>query len=179
MILDHDVSVEDFESEALPHLNDLFRTATRVMGNRVEAEDMVQEVYLQAWKSFGRFELGTNCRAWLFKIMFNKIHHYYRSRYNSKVVLDAEEFLKEVVAYEPPVPEHIHDEEILLALEKMPPDYREVILLADVQEFRYKEIAGILTIPIGTVMSRLSRARKLLRIELADIARTYGIKDSK
>jgi RNA polymerase sigma-70 factor (ECF subfamily) len=165
--------------EALPHLNDLFRAASRLVGNRTEAEDLVQEVYLQAWKSFHRFELGTNCRAWLFKILFNKIHHHYRARYTRRIVKDADEFLEETVAYEPPVPEHISDEEILMALDKVPASYREVIILADVQEFSYKETAEILGVPIGTVMSRLSRARKLLRIELADVAQSYGIGSRK
>lgn len=165
--------------EAIPHLDDLFRTARRVTGNSTAAEDLVQDVYLQAWKSFDRFQLGTNCRAWLFKILFNKLHHYHRARYNSKIVRDAEEFLQEIARYEPPVPEHINDEDILIALDKLPPSYREVILLADVQEFAYKEIAEILGIPIGTVMSRLNRGRKLLRIELADLAQAYGIRNTK
>ncbi|HVZ40427.1 MAG TPA: sigma-70 family RNA polymerase sigma factor [Candidatus Kapabacteria bacterium] len=178
-VASHSISVEDFETEALPYLNDIFRTASRITGDRSSAQDLVQDVYLQAWKSFDRFQLGTNCRAWLFKILFNKLHHYHRARYNSKLVKDAEEFLREVAAYEPPVPEQIRDEEVLMALDKIPADYREVILLADVQEFAYKEIAEILGIPIGTVMSRISRGRKLLRIELADIARGYGIRNMK
>jgi len=165
--------------EALPHLDDIFRAASRLIGNRTEAEDLVQDVYLQAWRSFHRFELGTNCRAWLFKILFNKLHHYHRARYRSKFVKDAEEFLEEIATYEPPVPDHIGDGDILRALDKLPPSYREAILLADVQEFAYREIAEILNIPIGTVMSRLSRGRKLLRIELADLAGTYGIRGSK
>jgi len=179
IILSHNIKPEEFEMEALPHLDSLFRAAARMVGDRTDAEDLVQEVYLQAWKSFHRYETGTNCRAWLFKILFNKIQHYYRTRYSSKVVNDANEFLEEIAAYEPPVPEHIGDEEILMALEKLPGSYREVILLADVQEFSYREIAEILGIPIGTVMSRLSRGRKLLRIELADIARVYGINGAR
>lgn len=172
-------SLDVFQTEALPHLDDLFRTARRVTGNPTDAHDLVQEAYLQAWKSFHRFEPGTNCRAWLYRILFNKIHHYHRSRYNSKLVKDAEEFLAEIIAYEPSVPEHLRDEEVLTALDRIPPDYRAVILLADVQEFAYKEIAAILEIPIGTVMSRLSRGRKLLRIELADVARSFGIRNMK
>ncbi len=173
------IRVEDFEVAALPHLDDLFRTARRITGDRTAAEDLVQDVYLQAWKSFDRFQLGTNCRAWLFKILTNKLHHYHRARYKSKMVADADEFLAEIATYEPPVPEHVRDEEILMALDKIPADYREVILLADVQEFAYKEIAEIVGIPIGTVMSRLSRGRKLLRIELADLAQAFGIRNMK
>jgi len=78
------VRVEDFESVALPHFDDLDRTAARVLGDRNEAEDLVQEAYLQAWKSFHRFETGTNCLAWLFKILFHVIHHHRRNWFNIK-----------------------------------------------------------------------------------------------
>jgi RNA polymerase sigma-70 factor (ECF subfamily) len=150
-----------------------------MVGNQSEAEDIVQEVYLQAWKSFDRFEKGTNCRAWLYAILFNKMRHHYRARYTSRFVDNAEDFLDEIAVYEPPVPDNIRDEEILESLTRIPSNYREVILLADVQEFAYKEIAEILDIPIGTVMSRINRGRKLLRIELADVARDFGIRDMK
>jgi RNA polymerase sigma-70 factor, ECF subfamily len=170
------INAEDFESVALPHLDDLFRTALRVMGNRSEAEDLVQEAYLQAWKSFHRFEPGTNCRAWLFKILFHVIHHHRRKWYRFKWVSDSEEVLDDLVAYEPPVSERLSDEEVLLAFQKIPQQYREIILLADVHDFSYREIAETLSIPQGTVMSRLNRGRKLLRAELADFAESYGIK---
>jgi RNA polymerase sigma-70 factor (ECF subfamily) len=171
--------VEDFEQAAMPHLNDLFRTAMRVIGNRSEAEDLVQEAYLQAWKSFHRFEPGTNCRAWLFKILFHVIHHHRRKWYNSKLAREGEEILEQTIAYEPPVPQHLSDEEVLTAFEKIPHQYREVVLLADVQELSYKEVADALGIPMGTVMSRLSRGRKLLREELSEFAEDYGIKSVK
>ena len=86
MIFGRSAPMEEFESAALPHMNDLYRTAARVIGNRSEAEDLVQETYLQAWKSFHRFEPGTNCRAWLFKILFHLIQHQRRKWYKSKVV---------------------------------------------------------------------------------------------
>jgi RNA polymerase sigma-70 factor (ECF subfamily) len=158
--------MEAFEAEALPHFDDLYRTAVRVIGDRAEAEDLVQEAYLQAWKSFHRFELGTNCRAWLFKILFHVIHHHRRKWFNFKWVEDGEEHLKESLAYEPPIPEQITDEDLLAALNQVPEAFREVILLVDVQEFSYKEISEILKIPIGTVMSRLSRGRQALRTHL-------------
>ena len=159
------VSVDEFESAALPHRENLYKSAMRATGNQAASEDLVQEVYLQAWKSFDHFEIGTNCHAWLFKILSNKIKHYYRKNFRFKVVNDSEKVLADL-AYEPPAPQRLSNEAILASLEKLPSIYREVILLADVEEFSYKEICFILKVPIGTVMSRLSRGRKLLRIEL-------------
>lgn len=159
------VTVEDFELAALPHRNNLFKAAVRVTGNQAESEDLVQEVYLQAWKSFDRFELGTNCHAWLFKILSNKIKHHYRRNFKFKLVNDSEKMLAGL-AYEPPAPRNLCNEAILASLETLPSVYHEAILLADVEEFSYKEISLILKVPIGTVMSRLSRGRKLLRLEL-------------
>jgi len=164
-----------FEMEAMPHLNDIYRTATRILGERARAEDVVQEVYLQAWKSFDRFESGTNCRAWLFKILFHCVNHHRRKWFRFPLLKENEEFLEANLAYSPPAPDHLTDEEILAALDKLPADFRSVVLLVDVEEFAYKEAADILQIPIGTVMSRLSRGRRLLREQLAEVARSYGI----
>jgi RNA polymerase sigma-70 factor (ECF subfamily) len=166
----------EFEAAALPHLNDLFRTASRLLGDRAKAEDVVQEVYLQAWRSFDRFEVGTNCRAWLFKILFHSIHHFRRKWFNLKIVKESDEFLEQSVASAPPVPDRLTDEEILSALDRIPQDFKAVVMLADVEEFSYKEIAEILKIPVGTVMSRLSRGRGLLRGYLAGVAQSYGIR---
>lgn len=130
---------------------------------------------MQAWKSFDRFKLGTNCRAWLFRILFNKAHRH-RKWLFWRNTHDSDELLLEALRYEPSVSEQLSDEEVLRALERLPHCYREVVLLADVEEFSYKEIAGILDAPIGTVMSRLSRGRRLLRVELAGMAESYGIK---
>jgi RNA polymerase sigma-70 factor (ECF subfamily) len=166
-----------FEAEALPHLDVLYRTAVRLTADRTEAEDLVQDVYAQAWLSFAAYEPGTNCRAWLFKILMNKLEHQRRRRYALlKRTADADqEMLAERVAYVPPVGQELKDEEVLAALDRVPPRYREVVLLADVEEFSYREIAGILGVPVGTVMSRLSRGRKLLREMLAGVAAGYGI----
>jgi len=168
--------VEDFEAAAMPHLADLYRSASLLIGDRSQAEDLVQEVYLEAWKSFHRFELGTNCRAWLFKILFHRLHHL-RRRWikDSKLQAFASPSGEDQWAAEPPVPQEIRDEDILLALEKTPLEFREVVLMADVEELSYKEIAAALKIPLGTVMSRLSRGRKLLRRELAEVAESCGI----
>jgi RNA polymerase sigma-70 factor, ECF subfamily len=157
----------DFEILALPHLNDLYRTARRVIGNPTEAEDVVQETYLQALKSFHRFQPGTNIRAWLFKILFHVAAHHRRKLYRFKPADLEDANLAETLSYETaPLahwPERLSDKEVLRAFEQIPQSYRAVVMLADVQEFAYKEIADILQIPIGTVMSRLNRGRKALR----------------
>ncbi len=162
--------INEFETLAMPHRNDLYRTARRTLGSQTEAEDVVQETYLQAWKSFHRFEPGTNIRAWMFKIMFHVIQHHRRKAWRLVTVKEEEEFVFDQLTYEPPVPQELHDEDVLAALDQVPQNYRAVILLADVQEFSYKEIAETLCIPIGTVMSRLNRGRNMLRTYLADFA---------
>src|SRR5262249_26373696 len=129
-----------FEAAALPHLNDLYRTAVHLVRDRTEAYDLVQEAYLQAWKAFHRFEPGTNCRAWLFKILINEVRHYRRRWFNAKTVPEAEHSFEETLAFEPPVPEHIQDEDILAALDDIPREFREVVLLCDVQEFSYRRV---------------------------------------
>lgn len=168
--------LEEFEAAAVPHLAALYRSAKLLAPNLADAEDLVQEVYLEALKSFHRFEAGTNCKAWLFKIMFYRLHHLRRriakTRREEGFASQAE---MDNVSAEPPVPEEIRDEEILAALDKVPPAFREIVLMADVEEFSYKEIADALRVPLGTVMSRLSRGRRLLRQELAQVARSFGI----
>ena len=146
-------------------------------GNRSDAEDLVQETYLQAWQSFHRFQIGTNCRAWLFRILFNVLQHHRRKWYNAKVNIEVDDCLEDTVAYEPPVPQQLSDEDVLAAFERVPMRYRDVVLLADVEDFAYKEIAATLSIPIGTVMSRISRGRELLRRELASFGGAYATKE--
>ena len=170
---------QEFEEAALPHLDDLYRTATRLVADSTKADDVVQDVYLQAWKSFDRFEVGTNCRAWLYKILFHVVHHHRRKWFNARMVKDSVEILDHVAVSSEPIPEHLTDEEILCALDRVPQDVRAVVLLVDVDEFSYKEASGILNVPIGTVMSRLSRGRKLLREQLAETAQSYGIGKGK
>jgi RNA polymerase sigma-70 factor (ECF subfamily) len=170
-----DESLERFEAEAVPHLNELFRTAMRMTQDRERAEDIVQEVYCQAWKSFDRFESGTNCRAWLYRILFHCVNHQRRKWFRFPVSKETDEAPEARVTYTPPVNEKLTDGLILKALDEISGDYRSVVLLVDVEEFSYQEAAGILSIPVGTVMSRLSRGRKLLRERLADVARSYGV----
>src|SRR6267154_5375727 len=168
-------TVAQFEAEALPHLPDIFRTATRILGDKARAEDVAQEVFLQAWKSFHRFEPGTNCRAWLFKILFHCVNHHRRKWFRFPMLKETEEFIESNLTYTEPIPEHLKDEDILAALDRIPADFRAVILMVDVEEFAYKDGAEILSIPIGTIMSRLSRGRKLLREQLGEVAQSYGI----
>ena len=170
---------QEFEEAALPHLNEIYRTATRLLADSTKADDVVQDVYLQAWKSFDRFEVGTNCRAWLYKILFYVVHHHRRKWFNARMVQESEEFLDQVAVSTAPVPERLTDQEILAAIDRVPEDFRAVVLLVDVDEFSYKETSGILGVPIGTVMSRLSRGRKLLREQLEELAQSYGIGRAK
>lgn len=166
--------IGSFESAALPHLDSLYRTATRILGDRTAAEDCVQETYLQACRCFDRFTLGTNCRAWLYKILFHVIRHHRRKRFRFWQSATDPEILSETVPAPAPAAEGLTDPEILQALDEIPERFREVLLLCDVQEFAYREAADILDVPIGTVMSRLSRARALLREKLAGIRTPRG-----
>lgn len=170
---------EDFDREAWPHFREIYRAAYRLARRPAEAEDLSQEVFLQAWKSFGRFERGTNCRAWLYRILWN-VHHQ-RLRKKVPVPLGAEEEarLAETLAAEEPTPTDIRDEEVAAALDALRAEHRQVLLLSDVEEFTYKEIAGILRVPIGTVMSRLSRARAALREKVRGTAAAAGIRAAR
>jgi len=164
----------EFEAEALPHLNDLYRAAASILRSRAEAEDAVQEAYLQALKSFHRFTPGTNCRAWLFGILFHVISHQ-RRKWFGRLIFSEREELEQTTVYVPPVQEELTDDEMIAAFRKLPHQFAEVVMLCDVQEFSYKEIQETLGIPIGTVMSRLSRGRQLLRAQLSDCAARAGI----
>ncbi len=179
MFFSHRPRTDEFEVAAMPFMPDLYRTAARLLGTGAGADDVVQDVYLRAWKSFGQFEPGTNCRAWLFKILFNTLHHYRRKWLHHRMVNEPGEALDRAAAAAPPIPQHITDEEMLAALNEVPQEYRAVVLLVDVEEFSYKEAAGILNVPIGTVMSRLSRGRRLLREGLARLAESFGIGQAK
>jgi len=166
---------EAFEAEALPHLDVLFRFAIWLVRDRHAAEDLVQETMAQALASFHRYEKGTNCRAWLIKIMYHTKGRWRRAESRLRLEDDMEEQIAQTVAFEPPIPESLTDEEVLQALERVPRSYQEVVVLSDVQEMAYKEIAKTLSIPVGTVMSRLHRGRKILRAELAEYAYKMGI----
>jgi len=165
----------DFEQEAMPFSADLFRVAMFLKRDRDVAEDLVQETMMQALKSFHRYEKGTNCKAWLTTIMYHTHYKQLRKQTNLQLVADTEEKIAQTVQFEAPIPQHLTDEDVLQALKKVPETFREIVLLCDVEGFAYKEIASFLDVPMGTVMSRLHRGRKILRGELAVYARNYGI----
>jgi RNA polymerase sigma-70 factor (ECF subfamily) len=165
----------DFEREAAPHFREIYRAALRSVRNPAEAEDLTQEVFLQAWKSFDRFERGTNARAWLYKILWNVSQQRLRKKVPIPLGAEGEARVAETLAAEETTPTEIKDEDVAAALEALTPEHKEIVLLSDLEEFTYREIADILKIPIGTVMSRLSRARAVLRKSLKGVAERAGI----
>jgi RNA polymerase sigma-70 factor (ECF subfamily) len=164
-----------FEAEAVPLMADVFRVANYLARDRETAEDLTQETFAEALKSFHRYTPDTNCRAWLVTILYHLNSKRRHKLGQLKLVEDTEEQIAQTVAYVPAIPEKLKDEEILAALRKLPQAFRDVVVLTDVEEFSYKEVAALLQVPIGTVMSRLSRGRKLLRQQLTEYARSFGI----
>lgn len=163
----------------MPHVDRLFRLAMWWERDRREAEDLVQDTLVQALTSFHRFSPGTNCRAWLATILQHVRSHRYRAAGRRLTVEDPDDRIAETVPFVPPVPQHLTDETVLAALREIPEAYQDIILLCDVEDLTYKEIAEVLGIPMGTVMSRLHRGRALLRQRLgsaraADSANTIG-----
>lgn len=167
-------SRDEFEAVAMPYLDELYRTARRMLGDPARADDVVQDAYLRAWRSFHTFEPGTNCRAWLYRILTNAVYDY-RSRWLKRLPADDSEELLERQPASPPTPDRLSDEDILNALDGLPEPFRDAVVLADVEGFSYKEIAEMLGLKVGTVMSRLSRGRGRLRAELRETARQYGL----
>ena len=179
---------DEFEPEALRHLDALYRTALRMTRSEADAEDLVQETYIRAFRFRDQFTLGTNMKAWLFRILTNTFINTYRRRAAQPEVTDLEgidEFSlyrrmnTDRAASSSPDPEaellsSVVDTEVTDALEELPEKFRTTVLL-DVEGFSYKEIAEMLSVPIGTVMSRLHRGRKFLQKRLYDLARERGI----
>lgn len=178
---------ERFERDALGYLDQLYAAALRMTRNPADAEDVVQDTYAKAYASFHQFKPGTNLRAWLYRILTNSYINTYRKAKRRPQISDAENVEDWQIARaashtsdglpsaELEALERMPDQEILDALDTLSPEFREVVLLADVEGFAYKEIAEIMDTPIGTVMSRLNRARKQLRDLLADRAAQMGI----
>src|SRR6266581_872 len=178
----------DFEDEALPHLDALYGTALRLCRNERDAEDLVQDSLLRAYRYWNKFEKGTNCKAWLFKILTNTfINRYHKGRRDQEIadLAAADEaatasILSHEVTQSSRDPEgavasRLLSNDVVRALEALPADFRLAVLLCDVEEFSYKEIAEIMECPVGTVMSRLYRGRRLLQRALHDYAVEQGI----
>ena len=180
---------EQFTSDAMQYAPQLFSTALRMTRNRSDAEDLVQETYINGWRSFHTFQEGTNLRAWLFRIMTNTYINKYNAqkRKGTEVELDD---VEELFLYkrlgsidqsqlsssaEDQMLDLFTDDEVKSALESLPEDFRIPVLLSDVDGFSYKEIAEMLEIPIGTVMSRLHRGRKAMQKMLYEYARERGL----
>lgn len=178
-----------FEREAMPHLDALYTMAFRLVGNSNDASDLVQETMLRAYRFFHQFTPGTNCRAWLMKILFNTFRNGYRRGSREQPAASEEEFAghidRESLARDPAEnnPESLvepdrMEPEVERALDGIPEEFRSALLLVDVQEMNYQEVSEVLSIPIGTVKSRVSRARAIMRKALRDFARARGIKAS-
>jgi RNA polymerase sigma-70 factor (ECF subfamily) len=176
-----------FEMEVMPHIHTLFGAALRLTRSACEAEDLVQETYLKAFRSFSQFEMGTNCKAWLFRILTNTFINKYRRKVKEREILDSE--FRNPDSKDGEVGDHFGkghtpesdmanrflSDEVLRALEKVPLDFRLVVVLSDIYGCSYKEIASKVKIPIGTVMSRLFRGRRLLQDQLLDYAVREGV----
>ena len=175
-----------FEREVLPLLPSLYPAALRMTRNPADAEDLVQETYLRAYRGFSGFREGTNLKAWMYRILTNTFINSYRKRQREPVTVQDDDiedwFLYDRLggtateeSAESEVLERIPDEDIRGALEALPEGFRMAVWLADVEGFSYKEIAEILDIPIGTVMSRLHRGRRALEKALWERVRERGL----
>jgi RNA polymerase sigma-70 factor (ECF subfamily) len=170
-----------FEEEALDLADQVYRVARRLVSSREEAEDLVQETYARAFRSWQSFQPGTNLRAWLFRILTNLNIDRGRRLQRAPDMQPLEEgdyflYNKLEETGEPPAEERVDDrlsqDDAVAALSAVPHDFRDVIVLVDIGDFSYADVAQILDIPIGTVMSRLHRGRRILKRELAE--RTVG-----
>src|SRR5882757_7349932 len=177
-------SKADFEREAMPHMPALYAAALRMTRNERDAEDLVQDALLRAYRFFDSFEAGTNCKAWLFRILTNAFCNRYREREREQEVLglveSSETNLGQFVGAPPRDAEtalfgRMLSRDVERALAAVPSEFRLAVVLADLEDFSYKEIAEIMDCPAGTVMSRLYRGRKMLQRLLHDYAVEQGI----
>jgi len=175
---------EEFNKEAMPHMKLLHNYAYRMTNNQLDADDLVQETYLRAFRFFHKFERGTNCKAWLFRIMKNLYINNYRKAQKEPGKVDYEEvenFFDSIRSekidsndLQQKVFSNLLDDELLTALNSLQDDFKTVVILCDLEGLSYEEIAEFLNCPVGTVRSRLHRGRKLLQMKLMDYARNKG-----
>jgi RNA polymerase sigma-70 factor (ECF subfamily) len=180
---------ERFERDVLPLLPSLYGAALRMTRNPADAEDLVQDTYLRAFRGFSGFKEGTNLKAWLYRILTNSFINTYRKKQREPQTVEGPDDVEEWYLFdrlggrnvegsaEEEVLESIPDADVKTALESLPENFRLPVLLADVEGFSYKEIADIMATPIGTVMSRLHRGRKALEKALWETARERGLVD--
>jgi RNA polymerase sigma-70 factor (ECF subfamily) len=176
----------DFKNEAMIHIDALYNYAVRMTGDPEDANDLVQETYLKAYRFFDSFEKGTNCKAWLFRILKNSYINRYRKESKEPDKVDYDEIkefyhtVKHSSLDSNDMQEkwygELLDDEVSRALDSLPEDFREVVQLCDIEGFTYEEIANMVDCPIGTVRSRLHRGRKILREKLLEYARYHGYK---
>ncbi len=165
---------ESFQEMVLRHNEALYRTARAKLRNDDLAQETVQETYFQAFRCFQRFETGTNAKAWLFSILQNVIRHH-RRKYISRWQASETRLFEETLRAPDAILTAISDKRVLASLATIPPSFAQIVILADIQELTYREIADRLRVPIGTVMSRLNRGRRLLRDQLREVAQELGI----
>jgi RNA polymerase sigma-70 factor (ECF subfamily) len=178
-----------FAELAMQHMSSLYTAALRMTRNPADAEDLVQETYLKAYRAFNTFQEGTNLKAWLYKILTNTFINSYRSKKRRPEQTELDD-VEDLYLYrrlggleaatagrsaEEQVLEHFTEADVKKAVESLPEQFRMAVLLADVEGFSYKEIAEILDVPIGTVMSRLHRGRKALEKALFDFGMQRGL----
>ncbi len=175
-----------FEAEALPHLDALYAMAMRLSHNPHDADDLLQETWLRAYRFFDNFAAGTNCRAWLLTILFNNFRNGYRKTAREQPSSSPADFDRMAETRSTADAESVRDPEHLIAgrsleheidsaLAALPQDFRDPILLVDVEELSYQEVSTVLNVPVGTVKSRVSRGRALMRSALKEYARDRGL----
>lgn len=173
----------EFLDEAVPHMNLLYNFACHLTGNDEDANDLLQDTYLKAYRFWERYEKGTNIRAWLFRIMKNSFINKYRKNTKEPEVIDFNEIEEFYTHVEESLTDNdlvkklfgnLLEDEVQQALDSLPIDFKTVIILCDIEGFTYEEIAEFLDIPIGTVRSRLHRARKMLQVKLFEFAKKKG-----